>query len=125
MIKILENIAGLAPSVGSSLYRTEQPESIDVYTAGTLEMYDMPGMNDHGRGCACAACMRSNMAAFERMRGDQPGQLVNRYGPLVERIDFSGHSGTGPHLNYDIYGADGKFSRKALGPSHKIDLFKP
>ena len=41
---------------------------------------------------------------------------------LIERYDFSGHRGTSPHLNQDLFKAEEDFTLKALEDSHHIDL---
>lgn len=59
--------------------------------------------------------------------------LGNTYGldngyQLGERLDFSGHGGTEPHINYDILKPNNKLLDNGpdlLGPNHQIDLFKP
>jgi hypothetical protein len=54
-----------------------------------------------------------------------PSRLISQLlpGGLIERFDLSGHGNIGPHINYDLYGASGDFTRKALGDEHikKID----
>ncbi len=54
---------------------------------------------------------------------DQPGQLVEQYGPLTERYDFTGHNDTEPHLNYDIYGTKRDFGLEVFKGLHHMDLF--
>lgn len=41
---------------------------------------------------------------------------------LIERYDFSGHHGTSPHLNQDLFGAKKDFTIKNLEDTHHIDL---
>ncbi|MGM5480116.1 MAG: hypothetical protein ACQESC_01530 [Nanobdellota archaeon] len=90
-------------------------QTLNVYTSGLSHMHSGPMKPPGGSG----PLPMNGPAPM-----DQPGQFTNRYGPLVERVDLSGHGGSGPHLNYDIYGASSNFSQNALGPSHQIDLFK-
>jgi hypothetical protein len=48
---------------------------------------------------------------------------IGDYDGLQERVDFSGHNGSQPHLNYDIYGANARFSRESLGDAHARNLY--
>lgn len=110
MNETIERLLNTVPDT-SSMYATSG--SLDVYVGGLFRSYSRP-LNDNGSG---------DLPMDGPAPMDGPGQMTNRYGPLVERIDLSGHGGSGPHLNYDIYGSKGSFGRNALGPNHKMDLF--
>jgi len=64
---------------------------------------------------------RSPSTAPMQLPPDAPSQLIlgSTFG-LVERIDTSGKDA---HLNQDLYGASGQYSKRALGDAHKIDLY--
>jgi hypothetical protein len=52
-----------------------------------------------------------------------PGQMeLDTIGKLTLRLDVTEHGGSAPHINQDILGTSGKFSRESLGPSHFIGL---
>lgn len=102
----LEQMLEFAPSFG----QTRRYETIDVYIAGTTALYTPPP---------------KPLGTFSGLQPSGFGVLRKDLGfGLQERYDFSGHGGTGPHLNYDLIGAKKEFSIKALGDAHYIDLFK-
>ena len=99
---------------GGIEYRTQ----IDQYAPNTLAMYS---------GSYGGPPNPLNLNIGSQGSGYQKGSPGNirkdlGYG-LQERIDFSGHDDSEPHINYDLLGADGKFSSDALGDAHSVKLF--
>ena len=103
----LEQMLEFAPSFG----QTKMYQTIDRYTSGTTQLYSFDPPKPLG--------------TFSGFQPSGFGVLRNDLGfGLQERYDFSGHGGTEPHLNYDLLGANKKFSKDALGDAHYMDLFK-
>ena len=89
---------------------TRMYATIDLYAAGTTALYTAPP-NPIG---PISGLQPSGFGVLRRDLGDG----------LQERYDFSGHGGTEPHINYDLLGAKGDFSKRTLGYTHHMDLFE-
>ena len=114
MTQALEQMLELAPTIEqeSRAYQT-----LDVYTGGLSRMYIGP------RGIIEPMTPIGSMGSGFQLGGNGVLRKDLSYG-LQERYDFSGHNGTGPHLNYDLLDANKEFSKRNLGDAHYIDLFK-
>ena len=55
---------------------------------------------------------------------DDSLQISERYGSIIERIDFSGHNGKEPHVNYNLMDKKTDKNKKSnIGQCHEISLF--
>ena len=63
-----------------------------------------------------------NTLEIQQSSDAYPGQQVENYNGLQERVDATGHQGTPIHMNYDVEGYTNKQTKKALGDNHFIYL---
>ena len=99
----------------SLLPKGKRHKTIDVYAGGTIVLYSgkpLPKYNFKPIGSQGGGFQSAGRGVIRRDLGNG----------LQERIDYSGHNGAQPHINYDLLGATKKFSKDALGDAHYVNL---